>query len=155
MSHPRNKTVSAVLRSRRALLLAEGRRRFYVFPLDVGPHSRLGKIPHGSPSECLAAAHAWLQRVRDADSWWFSVVEKAELDGESTWAGVQDILVFNDLLPIGRRPSGFEARGDAIREAARSACRAGASGAAPQAGTFKATNGLGVPCRRRQVPQYA
>lgn len=148
-------SISATLRARRALLLAEGRRRFYVFPLDVGPHSRLGKIPHGSPSDCVAAAHAWLQRVKDADSWWFTIVERAELNGQSVHAGVQDILVFNDLLPIGRRPPGSEARGDAIREAARSACRAGASGAAPQAGTFKATNGSGVPCRRRQVPQYA
>lgn len=150
----RKDTISASFRARRALLLAEGRRRFYVHPLDVGPHSVLAGKPHDSFADCVASAHAWLQRVRAEDAWWFSVIERAELPGQSVVAGYQDILVFNDLLPFGPRPHGSEAKGDAIREAARSACRAGASGAAPVAGTIKATNGMGLPCRRREVPCY-
>lgn len=155
MSRRRN-SISAALRSRRAVLLAEGRRRYYVYPLDVGPHSKLGKQSFGSSGDCVAAAHAWLQAAREADSWWFTVVERAELGGESVVASYQDILVFADLLPLGRRPNGTEVRGDAIRKGGPlGPARAGASGAAPLTGTFKATNGRGVPCRRRQVPQYA
>lgn len=145
-SLPRRGSVSASLRARRALLLAEGRRRFYVFPLDVGPHSTLGKSPHLSVSDCVASAHAWLQRVRFEDSWWFSVVEKAELNGESVWASRQDILVFNDLLLPSPKRGGCDSRGGAIAPA-----EAGARVGTPRAGTFKATDGNGVSCRRQYV----
>lgn len=148
-------SISATLRARRALLLAEGRRRFYVFPLDVGPHSTLGKVPHASPSDCVAAAHAWLQRVRSEDAWWFALVERSELNGESVVVSRQDFLVFNDLLPLGRRPAGSEATGANIRRAGRSPCESGESVSVPGAGSVFATNGSGVPCRRKQVPQYS
>lgn len=146
-------SISASLRARRALLLAEGRRRFYVYPLDVGPHSSLGSVPHDSPHDCIAAAHAWLQRVRSEESWWFTVVERAELPGESVHASVQDILVYNDLLPLRPVPAGAEERGGAHSVSApEGRAKPGASGASPLSGTFKATSGDGVPCRRKQVP---
>lgn len=151
-NRPRRASCSAGLQAQRALLLAEGRRRFYCFPLDVGPHSKLGKIPHSSISDCIASARSWLQRARPELAWWFTIVERAELPGQSCCASVRDILVYADLLPL--RP-GFEVKGDAIREAARQRVpnREQAT-AAPGTGTFIATDGRGVPCRRRKVPQY-
>lgn len=151
-NRPRLGSCSAALRARRALLLAEGRRRFYVFPLDVGPHSKLGKVPHASLSDCIASAHSWLQRARSEPAWWFTIVERAELPGQSCFASVRDILVYADLLPP--RP-GFEVEGDAIREAARKrVLNREQAEAAPGTGTFIATDGKGAPCRRRRVPQY-
>lgn len=146
-------SISASLRARRALLLAEGRRRFYVYPLDVGPHSSLGSVPHDSPHDCIAAAHAWLQRVRSEESWWFTIVERSELPGESVHASVQDILVYNDLLPIRPVPSRAEERGGAHSVSRPKGERnRGQADASPLSGTFKATSGDGVPCRRKQVP---
>lgn len=143
---------SAALQAQRALLLAEGRRRFYCFPLGVGPYSKLGKVPHSSMSDCIASAHLWIQRARAEDSWWFTVIERAELNGQSCVASYRDILVFNDLLPLS---PGSEVKGDAIREAARKRVpNREQAVAAPGTGTFIATDGRVVPCRRRKVPQY-
>lgn len=145
----RRANISASLRASRALLLAEGRRRFYVFPLDVGPHSRLGAVPHDSISDCVASAHAWLQRVRNEECWWFSIVERAELPGQSVHASVRDILVYNDLLPLRRSEGGSHSTPGAVGPTA-----SGESGASPGTGTLIATNGNGVFCRRRSVPTY-
>lgn len=144
------RSISASLRARRALLLAEGRRRFYVFPLDVGPHSTLGKVSHASPSDCIAAAHSWLQRVRLEESWWFSIVERAELPGQSVTVSVQDFLVFNDLLLPAPKRRGCDSGAGRVATG-----EPGASGSGPGAGTIFAFDGAGAPCRRRNVPRIA
>lgn len=143
--------ISAALRARRALLLAEGRRRFYVHPLDVGPHSMLAGKSHDSVSDCIAAAHAWLQRVRSEDFWWFSIVERAELPGQSVVASVRDFLVYNDLLPL--LPS-VRREGRTFDEPREARAKSGSNGVSRTSGTFKASDGKGSPCRRYEVPRH-
>lgn len=99
-SRKRRGSVSASLLARRALLLAEGRRRFFVSPCDVGPLSTLADVPRSSVSECIAAAHEWLTRARSADCWTFEIVERAELGAESVWADHRLVTVFADLVPV-------------------------------------------------------
>lgn len=143
----RRANISASLQAHRALLLAEGRRRFYVHPLDVGPYSRLGRVAHDSPADCIAAAHLWLQRARSDLSWWFRIVERAELPGQSVHASVQDVLVFSDLLPL-RSFGGSHSIPGAARPR-----ESGESSASPETGTIKAFDGSGSPCKRQFVPR--
>lgn len=140
--------ITAVQQSRRSLLLERGARRFYVRPLDVGPRSSLGAVPRLTISDCVSAAHLWLQSRLYVAEWWFRIVERAELGGMSCDVRKQDILVYSDtLFP------GFEVEGGAHSTGPRVARGpSGASGAPPGTGTFFARCD-GLPCLRRDVPK--
>lgn len=129
-------SISAALQSRRSTILRDGRRRFYVFPVDL--ESSLYRIPHTSLSDCLRSAHAFLRALRASPSMAFEIVERAELHRESVWVGRREVLVFAETMPR-RSEAGADSRNGASRgdSPVRGASFAGASGSDRRTGNHQ------------------